>query len=294
MTRPLSMTAFGRGKNTTGNHTWTAEIRSVNHRYSDIKIRIARKYSVLEDKIKQRISEHYSRGHIDVTIDVSGDMADGVKLAVNIPLARQYHECLNEIQQQLALPTPPSLGMFCSVKDIITTQEEEEDMEVIGAAVLAALSAALEEGMAMRRREGASLKKDLLTRLQSFKKTITGIEAMIPQLIQEKGLILKERIDKLLENIDLDPVRLAQEIAIISDKADVTEEVVRLHSHISQCRKFLDLDEPVGRRLDFLMQEFLREINTMASKIANAKIAHLAIDLKNEIEKMREQVQNLE
>jgi len=133
----------------------------------------------------------------------------------------------------------------------------------------------------MRRREGASLKEDLLSRLQFFEKTINEIEAMIPQLVQEKGELLKERLAKLLENVDLDPVRLAQEVAIISDKADVTEEVVRLHSHISQCRKFLDLNEPVGRRLDFLMQEFLREINTMASKISNSHIAHLAIELKN-------------
>jgi len=144
------------------------------------------------------------------------------------------------------------------------------------------------------RDEGEALKNELLERLRGFEETVGTIEKMVPDLIRQKEAALQERLHKLLGSVDLDPARLAQEVAIIADKSDITEELVRLQSHISQFRNFMQLSEPVGRRIDFLMQEFLREINTMASKINNAETTHLTVDLKNEVEKMREQAANIE
>jgi uncharacterized protein (TIGR00255 family) len=146
----------------------------------------------------------------------------------------------------------------------------------------------------MREREGSSLKEELLQRLENFANLVQQIEGMIPEVLAQRQQDLKKRVDKLLEGVDIDPLRLAQEAAIMADKADVTEEMVRLASHINQFRNFMDSEESVGRRLDFLLQEFLREVNTLASKISNSTIAHLGVEMKNEIEKLREQVQNIE
>lgn len=294
MKHPLSMTAFGRGDSGTRERQWTVEIRSVNHRFNDIKVKIARKYLALEEPIKKEVARLFSRGHIEVMIGLSGTQADGVTLSANLQLAREYCDCLKRIQQELGLQTPPDLAMVASLKDVIIPEELQEDMDAVWTEIQEALTLALNECMQMRIDEGQSLRTDLLQRLDSFGQTVAAIEQAIPELISKKEAALKERLNTLLQGVDLDPVRLAQEVAIIVDKSDITEELVRLKSHIQQFQSFMDLEEPVGRRLDFLSQEFLREINTMASKINDTAITHKTVELKNEIEKMREQVQNLE
>ncbi|RJX29503.1 MAG: YicC family protein [Desulfurivibrio sp.] len=292
---PISMTAFGRGEQASGNIGWTVEIKSVNHRFCDIRIKIPRQYAALEERIKKEITPFYSRGHIEVVVTPAPNLAEAKTLGVNFPLARQYRNCLMELKTDLGLPgSGTELTLVANYPNVIYAMDEAEDLEALWEVLRQALLQALELTRDMREREGLSLKNDLLARLEFLAGTREQIHDRVPELTGQKLALLQERIAKLTKDVDVDPTRIAQEIAIIADKADVTEELVRLTSHIEQFRHFLEQQEPVGRRLDFLLQEFLREINTMASKISDAGIAHQAVELKNELEKMREQVQNLE
>jgi len=292
---PISMTSFGRGEHISGNIGWTVEIKSVNHRFCDIRIKMPRQYAALEERIKKEITPFYSRGHIEVVITPAPYLAEAKTLGVNLALARQYRNCLMELQTDLGLPAAGTeLTLVANYPNVIFAADETEDLEAIWDVLRLALMQALDLTRDMREREGLSLKNDLLARLDFLSVTREKISEKIPELTAQKQTSLQERIAKLANDVDIDPGRIAQEIAIIADKADVTEELVRLTSHIDQFRHFLEQQEPVGRRLDFLLQEFLREINTMASKISDAGIAHQAVELKNELEKMREQVQNLE
>jgi uncharacterized protein (TIGR00255 family) len=292
---PLSMTAFGRGEHVSRDIGWTVEIKSVNHRFCDIRIKMPRQYAALEERIKKEITPFYSRGHIEVLVTPAPNLAEGKNLGVNLALARQYRNCLMEIQTDLGLPASGTeLALVANYPNVIYATDEAEDLEAIWDSLRQALLLALELTLDMREREGQSLKNDLLARLDFLSATKEQIKERIPELTGQRQTSLQERVAKLASDVEIDPTRLAQEIAIMADKADVTEELVRLSSHIDQFRHFLDQQEPVGRRLDFLLQEFLREINTMASKISDAGIAHQAVELKNELEKMREQVQNLE
>jgi uncharacterized protein (TIGR00255 family) len=286
------MTGYGRGE-VAGAKSWTVEVRSVNHKFLDLSIKIPRKYLGFEDRIKKEIGNYYSRGHVDVYVNPGAEAGDNIRLAPNLPLARDYYRCLEAIREELSLEAP-TLAMIQNYKEIIVAHEEEEDLEAVWPQVAEALTEALAMAQGMREQEGEALKGELSQRLQEFAKTVETIAQDIPAIVQRRTEKLKERLAVLLQGVDLDPLRLAQEVAIMADKADVTEEVVRLRSHISQFSGFLAADEPVGRRLDFLLQEFLREINTLASKISDAPTAHLTVELKTEVEKLREQIQNIE
>ena len=294
MQRPLSMTSFGRGEFSRESRSWTVEVKSVNHRFLDLKIKLPQKYSPLEEKVRQEIANHFSRGHVNVILTLTDTGAGATRLLPNLELARDYHRCLTTIQQELGLAGPPDLPLLASFREIITPVEVEENIEESWPDIRQALVNALENCARMRANEGATLKEDLLQRLAKLEATVQTIEAHLPELLKSRETALAERLSKLLQNVELDPMRLAQEVAILADKTDVTEEIVRLRSHSDQFRNFLAMDEPAGRRLDFLLQEFLREINTMASKISDAPTMHLTVEMKNELEKMREQVQNLE
>ncbi len=294
MKRPLSMTSFGRGEAVSGNTTWTTEIRSVNHRYCDMNIKIPRRYTILEEKIKKELLTFFTRGRIDVMITYSGEDADITPLKANLPLAGEYYRCLKQVQEEFNLDSGPDLTMFSTIKDLITPMDQEEDLDLVWKSIRTSLVDATTGSLLMRQNEGTALKKELLGMLDVIRKTVDEIETCVPSIIEKKEKLLKERLDNLLQGVDIDPVRLAQEAAIITDKTDITEELQRLRSHINQFADFMDLDEPIGRRLDFLLQEFFREINTIASKISDASVAHMTVGLKNEVEKMREQVQNLE
>jgi uncharacterized protein (TIGR00255 family) len=294
MNYPCSMTAFGRGEASANGRVWTVELRSVNHRYLDVKIKMPRKYAGFEEQIKREIGTCYSRGHVDVMVTVSGEGTDSLKLVANLPLAHEYQQCLNAIRHELHLPDPPTLAMLKDCRDVITAVEAPEDVENAWPELAEALKMALESTRCMREAEGEATKVELLGRLAGFEAAVAAIEAEIPGLVANRGEKLKERLTTLLAGVNLDPVRLAQEVAVMADKSDVTEEIVRLRSHIEQFRRFLAAPEPAGRRLDFLLQEFFREINTMASKISEVTISHQTVEMKNEVEKLREQVQNLE
>lgn len=295
MSFPRSMTGFGRGDQT-GANGWSVEIKSVNHRFCDIRLKMSHLLNPLEDRIKKLISTSFSRAHVDVVITRTGSTSSTSTLVVDHDLSQEYYSCLQNLATDLDLDTSHSelLRLVATYPQVIVSEKQEQDVDEVWNNLQPAISAALHESLAMRENEGHHLKNDLNQRLNDFSKVIAEIDKVLPELLEQRKNNLEDKITKLLNGIDLDPLRLAQEVVILTDKADVTEEVVRLHSHIDQFQAFLDLNEPVGRRLDFLLQEFLREINTLASKISSSAIAHQTVALKSEIEKMREQVQNLE
>ena len=248
----------------------------------------------LEEQIKKTVAGQQDRGRVDISVTLRGETSGGSQLHLDLDLARQYHACLQEMNTELGLGVSIQISDLLTLRNIIAVQEQNPDIDEAWPLLKEALLAALADCACMREREGGSLKEELLQRLDNFAALVREIEAMVPEVLEQRQQELKNRITKLLEGVDVDPVRLAQEAAIMADKADVTEEVVRLASHIDQFRGFMESDESVGRRLDFLLQEFLREVNTLASKISNSAIAHLGVEMKNEIEKLREQVQNIE
>ncbi|MEW6220342.1 MAG: YicC/YloC family endoribonuclease [Thermodesulfobacteriota bacterium] len=292
--RPLSMTSFGRGLAGEPPRTWTVEIRSVNHRYCEINVRLPRSLSALEDRVRRAVAGAFGRGRIDVTIDQGGGPQAAVRLSLNTDLARQYHDCLRELATSLGLPFSADLALVAAYPDVIAATPVSDDPEGAWPLVAAALEQALAAAHAMRAAEGRHLQADLLARLDTFAATVQGIEAQAPELAARRRQATEERLQQLLGTSGLDPVRLAQECAILTDRTDVTEELVRLTSHLGQFRSFLAQDEPVGRRLDFLAQEILRELNTLGAKINEAGTSHAIVELKNELERIREQVQNIE
>lgn len=297
--RPRSMTGFGRGEATADERIWIAEVRTVNHRFLDQRVQLPRTFAGLEERVKKLVARHQDRGRVEVSLQVQGEVSGETVLGVNMDLARQYYDCLSRLSEEFNLgngngSSPVGLNHMLTLRDLITQEEQSPDLDREWPLVEQALARALSECEQMRSIEGQALKEELVGRLDCFARTLEAIEEKIPEILAHRQCELKERIEKLLAGMDIDPMRLAQETAIMADKCDVTEETVRLRSHIDQFHHFLELDEPVGRRLDFLLQEFLREVNTLASKISNSAIAHLSVEMKNEIEKLREQIQNIE
>ena len=289
-----SMTGFGRGEAEAGGRQWTAEIRCVNHRYLDLKIKLPKGYAGLEEKARKTLSATLQRGRVDVLLSVTGDFSDLQKIEANSSLANNYRDALASLGAALDLSDNTTLSQLASYPDVLVLKKQDEDLDGVWPAMEQALKQALVTCDNMRSQEGEAMAEDLLQRLDHFSSVVHEIGNSIPELLQRRQQTLEERLQKLLDNVQLDPQRLAQEVAILADKTDVTEEIVRLDSHINQFRAFLKADEATGRKLDFLLQEFLREVNTMASKINDAAIAHLSVELKGELEKMREQVQNIE
>lgn len=289
-----SMTGFGRGELESGGRVWSVEIRCVNNRYLDLKLKLPRGYSSLEERIRKQVSKLHLRGRVDLFLSVTGDFSDLQEVRVNDTLANGYKEALETLADKFDLNldiTPSTLAFF---PDVIVREQKEEDIETIWQVTEKVVEMALQNCNVMRLQEGEALARDLETRLQTFSGTIDTIEESIPDLVQQRQSALEERLAKLLGTVQLDPVRLAQEVAVMADKTDVTEEIVRLRCHIDQFSQFLKEDGGIGRKLDFLIQEFLREVNTLASKINDAAVAHHTVDLKSELEKMREQIQNIE
>jgi uncharacterized protein (TIGR00255 family) len=247
--------------------------------------------------MKKEIGAFHNRGRIDIFIAFNDEGLEKAKLKTDLGLAKEYMRCLREIAGELAIKGEPDLAMLASYREIITPLDEEigtEELAELWPALKEAINIALQECLQMRRSEGEILQNDLLEHLTVFQQKIAAIETSLPMIIEKRKTTLQERLENLLSGIDIDPMRLAQEVAILVDKSDVNEEIVRLRSHMEQFQRFLNLTEPVGRRLDFLVQEFLREVNTIASKINHAETAHLIVGMKNDLEKIREQVQNLE
>ncbi len=289
-----SMTGFGRGETQIGGMAWGAEVRCVNNRYLDLKIKLPRTYTPLEERIRRKVGVTCQRGRIELFLSVSGDSSDLQEVKVHLALASGYRNALQTLAEQFALPFDISPQLLASFPEVLQREQKEEDLEGLWPMVEKAIDEALVQCDSMRLQEGDVLAADLRSRLDFFSTTIDTIEKSIPALLEQRRVVLNERMEKLLGSFQLDPARLLQEVAIMADKTDVTEEIVRLRCHIKQFSLFLTEEGGVGRKLDFLIQEFLREVNTLASKINDATVAHLTVDLKSELEKMREQVQNIE
>ena len=289
-----SMTGYGKGESAYAGGRIIVEVRSVNHRYGEISVKLPRSLMPFENEIKKRVAERLNRGKIDVFIQMECAGALGVPTA-NLPLARSYYRAFSAIREALGLSDEVGLALVASQRDVITVAAEAEAApEEIPAELLQALDEALSRVDEMRLFEGASLAVDFEKRRGLLHEQIGRVSARAPSVVAEYAARLKERILVLCAESGLPEERIALEVALLADKCDITEELVRLESHLRQFDETLERSEPVGRKLDFLLQEINREVNTIGSKANDAEIAACVVELKGELEKIREQVQNIE
>ena len=290
-----SMTGYGRAREMLNKRDITVEVRSVNNRYLDCTVKMPRMYTFAEDAIKQRVQQAVSRGKVDVFITVDASAADVAKVTVNQDLAAQYVAALNALAEVCGPTaykvTPQQLARF---PDVLTVTKADEDLETVSADLCAVLDKALEAYNAMRAIEGAKLAEDIGSRLTNIETYTSQVEERSPQTVAEYRAKLTARMEEVLQSTTIDPQRILTEAAIYADKVAVDEETVRLRSHVAQLRTMLVSDEPMGRKMDFLLQEVNRESNTIGSKCSDVSIAQVVVGLKAEVEKMREQVQNVE
>jgi len=290
-----SMTGYGKAEAMIEGTKYAVEIRSLNHRYLEISLRLPGSFSSLETEIKRRIGERFSRGRIEVSIrvDANGNMEEG-RLELNLPLLKNYHDLLRQLKAEFSLSGDITLNHFTGFKDIFIPVEVETDMELIAAQIGTVLDEAVRLLTEMRQKEGELLLTDLEEHVRRVEECLSVISDRAPRCVQEYQRRLTERIRELTSGVDMDEIRLNQEVAIMADKSDVTEEIVRLTSHISQFREMLMSGEAAGRKIDFLIQEMNREINTIGSKTGDLDISRNVIEIKSELGKLREQVQNIE
>ena len=290
-----SMTGYGRARQELHKRDITVEVRSVNNRYLDCTVKMPRMYAFAEDAVKKHVQQAVSRGKVDVFITVDATAADVVKVAVNRELAAQYAAALGELSDVCGTadyrPAPETLARF---PDVLTVTKADEDLETVSADLCAVLDEALAAYNDMRAVEGQKLAEDISNRLDAIERYTGQVEMRSPETVAEYRAKLEEKVKELLAVAAIDESRIAAEVTIYADKICVDEEMVRLHSHIDATRKELEAGGSVGRKLDFIAQEMNREANTTLSKSSDLEICDKAIALKTEIEKVREQIQNIE
>ncbi len=290
-----SMTGYGRAEETLDGYAITVEVRSVNNRYLDCSVRIPRLYLFAEDAIKARVQRTISRGKVDVFVTLDSTGAEKVQVSVNKPVADGYYEALKQLAASYGLPESDiSVSLLSRFPDVLLAEKAQDDVEQLAEDICSVLDGALSDFDSMRTREGARLEEDILSRAATIEEKVALVEERSPQTVAEYRAKLEARMNEVLSNAQLDPARILTEAAIFADKVAVDEETVRLRSHINQLREMLDKGGPIGRKLDFLIQEFNREANTIGSKCSDIDIARQVVDIKAEIEKIREQVQNIE
>jgi uncharacterized protein (TIGR00255 family) len=289
-----SMTGFGAGRAADGDRLFTIEARSVNHRYCDVRVHLPHDLSQLEARLEAEVRKKVDRGRVDVSLEVSYVAGAVARPEVDVAKARGYRDALLLLAKELDLEPEIRLKTIAELPGVIRSGESAIDPERLTQTLLAALAGALTEMIEMRDREGRALDAELRARLSTVVKLVEQIRAEVPRANADKKTRLELRLTELVADRNLEPARLAQEVAILIDRADVTEELTRLGSHISQLESLFATREAIGRKLDFLLQEMNREANTIGSKTMNASISHLVIDLKAELERMREQIQNVE
>ncbi|HWI41146.1 MAG TPA: YicC/YloC family endoribonuclease [Verrucomicrobiae bacterium] len=289
-----SMTAYGKGEVERDGGRTIVEVRSVNHRYGEVSVKLPRNHMALEHEVRKIAGERLKRGKIDLFVQVEERCGGKALPAVDLSVARAYLAAFETMKQELGVSGEVSLPMLASQRDVLTVCEEQRDEETAGADIVEGVRRAVEAHLAMRSREGAALLEDILDCRGVLMRTMERIRGMAPVIAAEQGARLRERVAKLLGEVALDEARLAQEIALLADRSDITEEIVRFGSHFQQFDEALTSSEPVGRKLDFLIQEMNREVNTIGSKANDAALAALVVEMKAELEKIREQVQNVE
>lgn len=288
------MTGYGRAEETFQGCKITVELRSVNNRYLDCSVRIPRLYLFAEDGVKTRVQKTISRGKVDVFVTVDNGGGEQVQVKVNQPVADSYYAALTQLAQHYELAGDISVSLLSRFPEVLLAEQAEEDTEAMAANIYAVLDRALADFDQMRTREGERMKADILTRADTIQEKVALVEERSPQTVADYRAKLEARMNEVLANTQIDPARILTEAAIFADKIAVDEETVRLHSHIAQLRDMLDKGGAVGRKLDFLIQEFNREANTIGSKCSDIDIARQVVDIKAEIEKIREQIQNIE
>lgn len=289
-----SMTGFGRAQETVDGSLITVEIKSVNHRYFEFFAKVPRVYGFLEEKLKSYVGERVSRGKVECYVSVETLDSDDVEVNVNHSLAKGYYDALKEIAQRYNLNDDISVSTLSRYGDIFSIHKKDADEEKLWADVSSVLQKAVDSFVSMRETEGEKLKNDVLSRADYIIDCVSFIEERSPQTVKEYNEKLLTRMQEVLSDVHVDEQRLLTEAAIYADKVAVAEETVRLRSHIDQLRAFFDFNEPIGRKMDFLVQEINREANTIGSKAQDVQIAKKVIDIKAEVEKIREQIQNIE
>lgn len=289
-----SMTGFGRVQDTVDGMNVTVELRSVNHRYFEFTAKVPRTYGFLEEKLKTFTNSLVSRGKVECYVAVEQLEESETTVSVNASLAKGYVDALRQLSEMFDLSADVSAAALSRYPDVLVLQKTAADEERIWNAVRSVVEKAVRRFIEMRETEGAKLKADILSRADTILEHVAFVETRSPQTVKEYNEKLKQRMEELLGNTQIDEQRLLTEAAIFADKIAVDEETVRLRSHISQLRTFMEADEPIGRKLDFLVQEINREANTIGSKAQDVEIAKRVIAVKAEVEKIREQVQNIE
>jgi len=290
----MSMTGFGRAELSVGNRDIIVEIKSVNHRYFEFTCRTSRGCSFLEDKLKKYVNQKVSRGKVDMYVSVTENDDTSVEVALNKPLASGYISAMRALVEEYGVKDDISVSVFSRFNDVFQITRPPADEDAVFADVKVAVDAALERFLSMRQAEGEKLKEDILSRADTIIGIVKEIEERSPQTVQEYRERLYAKLKDVLQSSDIDDQRILTEAAVFADKVAVDEETVRLRSHFDQMKKFLASGEPVGRKLDFIVQEMNREANTIGSKVNDSVLAHKVVDIKGEIEKIREQVQNIE
>lgn len=291
----MSMTGYGKGEYENDLYKFKIEIKSVNHRYSDINIRLPRQLNYLEENIKRKTKEKISRGKIDIYINIEYLHESQIEIKIDYQLANSYNDALNNLMDDLNIKDSVSLNDIINIPEVVKTTKKEIDQDSILVVLNSALNIALDDICDMKVKEGEELKKDIIEKLYTIEDYIENINLRSPEVVIEYKKKLQDRIDELIEdNLILDKDRLSNEVAYFADKASIDEEIVRLKSHIKQLKQILEETGSIGRKLDFLIQEFNREINTIGSKSSDVYITENVVELKSEIEKIREQIQNIE
>lgn len=289
-----SMTGYGRGEHLAQDRKFVVEMKSVNHRYHDLNIKLPRVLASLEDNIKKCIAKNVFRGKIDVYVSFETFSADDVEIKLNEGLAKAYAEKIHILEDLLQQKNEDIVSLTARFPDVIVVEKAQKEEEVMWAGLLPALEQALENFIAMRQREGENLKQDILQKANRIQNLVDDVKVYAPTVVVEYQEKLQNRLKELLDKVDVDPQRLAMEVAIFADKGCIDEELTRLDSHLKQLNEMMEQGGQVGRKLDFLVQEMNRESNTIASKANDIRIVKATIELKREIEKIREQIQNLE
>ncbi|MFB0532613.1 MAG: YicC/YloC family endoribonuclease [Desulfatiglandales bacterium] len=289
-----SMTGYGRAESSKGTLEFSVEVRSGNNRYRDIILRLPQGLQPSEDRIRSIVTSRIKRGRIEVSIQMKDNENRGLKLELNRPLIRAYASIFNELNEELGCKQPLDLSFFSQLKDAIVLKQESADLERIWPDLKDVIEEALLSLETMRVDEGKALEKDFSLRLDRVKGRIEEIRNRAKVTVEEYKDKLRQRIKNLIKDPDMIEDRLMQEVAFIADRSDITEELIRVESHLDQFRGYMNQDDVVGRRLDFLVQEINREINTMAAKAADSFVSQLVVEIKAELERLREQIQNVE
>lgn len=289
-----SMTGYGSAKGQAEGLEISVELKSVNNRFLDTAVRLPRSFLFAEDAVKSAVQSHISRGKVDVFVTVDSASAGNMTVKVNEPLLRGYIDALRHISEEYSLENDLTALSVSRFPDVLSVEKSDMDAEAIAAAIVSVTKQALCDFDAMRLREGEKLRDDVLNRLNTVDTLVSAVEREAPNTVAKYRSRLEQKMTEVLGTAGIDESRILAEAAIFADHIAVDEETVRLRSHMSQLRTMINGSAPTGKRIDFLMQEFNREANTIGSKCQNSDIAHIVVDLKSEIEKIREQIQNIE